>query len=114
VNTIIAIIVFIFTPDSVCCFEVLLSLTIQQLVLNKNLYRAMPLRTGVFLWVEIKEQPLVRVHRSPVYSELDLWVLIRRKKAPNNRGFLTDGAQGQSIFSLKAPKESYTAAYKLL
>jgi hypothetical protein len=54
VNTIIAIIVFIFTPDSVCCFEVLLSLTIQQLVLNKNLYRAMPLRTGVFLWVEIK------------------------------------------------------------
>ena len=27
---------------------------------------------------------------------------------------LRDGAQGQSIFSLKAPKEPYTAAYKLL
>jgi hypothetical protein len=26
------------------------------------------------------------------------------QKTPNNRGFLTDGAQGQSIFSLKAPK----------
>ena len=49
-----------------------------------------------------------------VVSAFDLWVLIRHKKAPNNRGFLTDGAQGQSIFSLKAPKEPYTAAYKLL
>ena len=31
-----------------------------------------------------------------VVSAFDLWVLIRHKKAPNNRGFLTDGAQGRN------------------
>ena len=49
-----------------------------------------------------------------IVSALDLWVLIWYKKTSIIRGFLTDGAQGQSIFSLKAPKEPYTAAYKLL
>ena len=31
-----------------------------------------------------------------IVSAFDLWVLIRHKKAPNNRGFLTDGAQGRN------------------
>jgi len=44
----------------------------------------------------------------------NLVIVFRHKKAPIHRGFKTDGAQGQSIFSLKAPKEPYTAAYKLL